>query len=96
MGKDEEWVLQNLQEMFDFASSQFEYVTIGAQDATRANLSFLKEFIGLSIFLGASRVRIADTVGILSPISCFKLIKSIRATYRDLPLEIHANARRGA
>lgn len=91
MGKDEEWVLQNLQEMFDFASSQFEYVTIGAQDATRANLSFLKEFIGLSIFLGASRVRIADTVGILNPISCFKLIKSIRATYRDLPLEIHAH-----
>ncbi|WP_321519575.1 pyruvate carboxyltransferase [uncultured Bacteroides sp.] len=91
MGKDEHWVLQNLQEMYDFASSKFEYVTIGAQDASRANLSFLKEFIGLAAFLGTSRVRIADTVGTLNPISCFKLIKSIRATYQDLPLEIHTH-----
>ena len=91
MEKNEQWVMQQLQETFDFASSRFDYVTIGAQDASRANLSFLKEFVGLAKFLGSSRVRIADTVGILNPISCFKLIKSIHATYHGLPLEIHAH-----
>ncbi len=91
MEKDEKWVLEHLQEMFEFASSQFEYVTIGAQDASRANLPFLKEFIGLGAFLGVARIRIADTVGVLNPLSCFKLIKSIHATYPDLPLEIHTH-----
>ncbi len=91
MEKDENWVIQHLKEMFEFASSLFEYVTIGAQDASRANYSFLKEFIGLSQFLGASRIRIADTVGILNPLTCFKLIDEIKLDYPGMPLEIHAH-----
>ena len=91
MGKDRAWVAQQLHEMIDFALPLFDYVTVGAQDASRADISYLKDFIGMADFNGASRVRIADTVGILNPLKTYKLIKDIRTVYKNIPLEIHAH-----
>jgi len=91
MGKSPDWVIQNLQELIEFASPMFDYVTIGAQDASRAETDFLQKFVSDASVFGASRVRLADTVGILNPISTFDMISSIRSVVRYLPLEIHAH-----
>jgi len=91
MNKSQEWVMSQLREMIYIASVDFEYVTIGAQDASRAELSFLKEFVSAAISFGASRVRLADTVGILNPMTTFDLISEIRSIDKDIPLEIHAH-----
>jgi len=40
---------------------------------------------------GASRVRLADTVGMLNPITTFDLISNIRSVEKEIPLEIHAH-----
>ena len=91
MGKSPDWVIQNLQELIEFASPMFDYVTIGAQDASRAETDFLQKFVSDASVFGASRVRLADTVGILNPVTTFDMISSIRSVVRDLPLEIHAH-----
>ena len=91
MGKNPAWVFQQLKDMIDFASSMFGYVTIGAQDASRAEAAFLKEFVCAAGAFGASRVRLADTVGILNPITAFEMVSSVRTVEKDLPLEIHAH-----
>ena len=91
MGKSPAWVIQQLFELTDYASSHFEYVTIGAQDASRAELSFLKEFVGVASAFGAARVRIADTVGLLNPVSTSTLIKQIRDSVCGSSLEFHAH-----
>ena len=91
MGKNPAWVIQQLKELIDFASPMFGYVTIGAQDASRAESSFLKEFVCAASALGASRVRLADTVGLLNPVSTFEMVSSIRSVEKYLPLEIHAH-----
>jgi homocitrate synthase NifV len=91
MRKNSQWVFQNLEELIGFALPLFDYVTIGAQDASRAVKSFLKEFVSAASAFGASRVRLADTVGILNPITTFELVSSIRSIEKDLPLEIHAH-----
>jgi homocitrate synthase NifV len=91
MGKSPDWVIQNLKELIEFASPMFDYVTIGAQDASRAETDFLQKFVSVANVLGASRVRLADTVGILNPVTTFKLVSSIRSVEKDLPLEIHAH-----
>jgi len=91
MGKSPYWVIQNLQELIEFASPMFDYVTIGAQDASRAETDFLQKFVSDASVFGASRVRLADTVGILNPVTTFDMISSIRSVVRDLPLEIHAH-----
>jgi len=91
MGKSPDWVIQNLKELIEFAYPMFDYVTIGAQDASRAETDFLQKFVSVANVLGASRVRLADTVGILNPVTTFKLVSSIRSVEKDLPLEIHAH-----
>jgi len=91
MGKDKKWVIGQVQELIDVASAMFQYVTIGAQDASRAELAFLREFACAASCFGASRVRLADTVGLLNPASTLKLITSVRCVEKTLPLEFHAH-----
>ena len=91
MGKDKNWVMSQLIELLEFALPMFDYVTIGAQDASRAEIGFLKEFVKTAKSFGASRVRLADTVGILNPITTFELVSAIRSIEAELPLEIHAH-----
>jgi len=91
MGKNPTWVIQQLKELIDFASPMFDYVTIGAQDASRAESGFLKEFVSAASALGASRVRLADTVGLLNPKSISEMVQSVRSIEKYLPLEIHAH-----
>jgi len=91
MGKDKKWVMTQLGELMDFASSMFQYVTIGAQDASRAESEFLKDFVCAASFFGASRVRLADTVGLLNPSTTTELIASVRSVEKKIPLEFHAH-----
>jgi homocitrate synthase NifV len=91
MGKNPIWVIQQVKELIDFATPMFGYVTIGAQDASRAETSFLKEFVCAAGAFGASRVRLADTVGILNPVSTSAMVSSVRNVGKDLPLEFHAH-----
>lgn len=91
MGKDPSWVIQQMQELIEFAYPMFDYVTIGAQDASRAESGFLKEFVSAASAFGAYRVRLADTVGLLNPITTFELVSSIRSVEKNIPLEIHAH-----
>jgi len=65
--KDEGRVLGELQALVEFARGHFPYVSVGAQDASRASLDFLERFVTAARSCGADRVRLADTVGILTP-----------------------------
>jgi len=91
MGKNTDWVMQQLRDLIDFATPLFDYVTIGAQDASRADKTFLRDFVGAASAFGASRVRLADTVGTLNPISTYDLVNSIRSIDKKLSLEFHAH-----
>jgi homocitrate synthase NifV len=91
ISKNKKWVLATLKELIRYALPQFEYVAIGAQDASRAGFSFLSGFIGEAVAQGAARVRIADTVGILNPITTADLFKKIRKIFPGIPLEFHGH-----
>jgi homocitrate synthase NifV len=77
--------------MYHYASTKFEYVAIGAQDASRADLLFLTDFIGEALLLGAARVRIADTVGILNPITTSRLFRKINTYFPEGFFEFHGH-----
>lgn len=91
MGKNPAWVMNQLAEMIEFASGIFSYVTVGAQDASRADAVFLGEFAIAASALGASRIRLADTVGVLNPISTYEMVTNIRLLCANMPIEIHAH-----
>jgi homocitrate synthase NifV len=89
--KSRNWIKSQMKEFIQMAAESAEYVTVGAQDASRADINFLKEFVSQATNYGASRIRLADTVGILHPLSTSNLVKQIREVDPHIPLEIHAH-----
>ncbi|VBB44703.1 2-isopropylmalate synthase 2 [uncultured Paludibacter sp.] len=91
MNKTPQWIMNQLKELIDFSSGLFQYITIGAQDASRADIHFLKEYVAAAASYGASRIRLADTIGILNPLTTSSLIKEITNIIPSTPIEIHAH-----
>lgn len=91
LGKSRDWVLSELKKNTEFASNYFAHVTVGAQDATRANIDFLKQYIYFSQECGASRVRIADTVGISSPLEIQELFSNLTGSFPAMEFEFHGH-----
>jgi homocitrate synthase NifV len=89
--RDERWVLESLEEILGEARGHFEYVAVGAQDASRAEPEFLAEFARAARELGAKRLRIADTVGILDPLRTLDLVLPLHDAVPGLDLELHAH-----
>jgi homocitrate synthase NifV len=91
MNKNESWVISQLESLLDYACEKFQFVSVGAQDATRADLSFLKFFSEHAVRFGAHRMRIADTVGIATPASVTRMIKELIAPAKGMFLEFHGH-----
>lgn len=91
MNKSQDWVMEELHRLVRLASNEFSYVTVGAQDASRANTWFLRAFAREVMASGAVRLRLADTVGLLNPFTTTKLVSSIRELDADFSLEFHAH-----
>ncbi len=89
--KDEAWVLRTLQELVGRARELFSYVSVGAQDASRADPLFLGEFACAAREAGAIRLRLADTVGLLSPGQTTRMVKALRLLAPGLALEFHGH-----
>lgn len=90
-GKSRRWAVSILHELVGRAREKFSYVTVGAQDASRAEASFIGDLAAAAAFAGARRFRIADTVGILNPQSTAQLVKLVRAATHGIELEFHGH-----
>lgn len=90
LGKDKKWVEMNLKECVYLAKSNGYEVTIGFEDASRADIKYLISLCRILQDMGISRVRYADTVGILMPSLVGKSIKTIIEN-TNMEIEIHAH-----
>jgi homocitrate synthase NifV len=89
--KDRAWVLHTLEILTNRFHGAFESLTVGAQDASRADLSFLCEFAAAAQAHGLHRLRLADTVGILNPLQTHCLVAAVRKSAPKLAIEFHAH-----
>ncbi len=89
--KDAVWVERTMAEILPLARQWFDHVSVGAQDASRADRSFLKHFVLNALRLGAERIRVADTVGILDPTATRKLFRSLLKAAPGANLEFHGH-----
>jgi len=88
--KDEAWVFSQMREISLLARDHFEYFSIGAQDASRADMEFLKRFAEEADRCGARRIRYADTTGRLNPIQTYEIISDLGANC-GIEIEFHAH-----
>lgn len=91
MGKSRSWVVSTLPGIVNFARQRFHYVSIGAQDASRAAPDWLRKFVQLAEESGVQRVRIADTVGAWNPFQVLAVFQNLLAAVSELKLEFHGH-----
>jgi len=91
LGKDNWWVIKTLERMIKKAKKSFAYISIGAQDASRADERFLEKFAHVAHSCGANRLRLADTVGIWDPFQCYITIMRLRSNNPGLSLAFHGH-----
>ncbi|MEA4923689.1 MAG: homocitrate synthase [Syntrophomonadaceae bacterium] len=84
------WVLNQLKETVHFARAAGAAVTIGAEDASRADFRFLLEYACLARELGAERLRYADTVGVLDPFKTYSQVQQL-INESGMAIEFHAH-----
>lgn len=89
--RDETWVMKTLSHLVGVAKKYFDRVSVGAQDATRTRQAFLYEFADFACDVGADRLRLADTVGMISPSMVVKTITGLSRRVPNLELEFHGH-----
>ena len=93
-GFNREMLLQKLVEVLGGALGQFEHISVGAQDASRADFEFLKMFIKTAGKYGIRRIRIADTAGLWYPKETIRMIRDIKLC-SEVFLEFHGHDNQG-
>jgi homocitrate synthase NifV len=91
IGKNQHWVMKELQKVVAHALERFDWVSVGAQDATRTAPEFLHEFLSAASSLGVHRIRIADTVGIWNPLQTANVFQTLRQFAGKATLEFHGH-----
>ncbi|MGI6434995.1 MAG: homocitrate synthase [Syntrophomonadaceae bacterium] len=70
-------VLNRMQQAVEFAKDSGLYVSVNAEDASRSDPAFLTEFALVAKNAGANRLRFCDTVGILTPVTTYRYIRTL-------------------
>lgn len=91
LNKSSAWVLNQLSATARFAHRYFDYLSIGAQDASRASTEFLTEFAAIAKAEGADRIRLADTVGVWNPTQTNAALAALRAQSPDIQIGFHGH-----
>jgi homocitrate synthase NifV len=91
MKKCRAWVIERIGAMVASARSRFAFVSVGAQDASRAAPSFLARCAQAARQAGADRFRLADTVGIWNPFQVYSVVLSLIANCKGLALGFHGH-----
>lgn len=90
LGKSRKWVKEQLKTALGFAKQHNLYVSVGGEDASRADLEFLAELLQIAETEGADRFRFCDTLGVLDPFTTYEKVKYLCKRTR-LDLEVHTH-----
>ncbi len=88
--KDREAVRQIAAEVTEYAKDHGLIVELSGEDASRADLDFLKTFYADGIDAGAERLCFCDTVGLLVPERTTQIFRDLSASLKA-PLSIHCH-----
>jgi homocitrate synthase NifV len=90
LNRTREWVLEQVTNIIMKAAKTGKTVTFGAEDSSRADQTFLARVAQRAKDCGASRIRYADTLGVLDPFTTYAAIDRLRDAV-DMDIEMHAH-----
>ena len=89
-GGQRQVILDRLGDAINFACDHGLSVSVGAEDSSRADESFLLDVAFFAQEEGAFRFRFCDTVGILDPLTTFSKVRSL-VHHLFIPIEMHTH-----
>ena len=90
LNQSRDWALAQVSRIIGKAVASGRTVSLGAEDASRADPAFLAQVARRAQACGASRIRFADTLGVLDPFTTYDAIARLRDAV-DIEIEIHAH-----
>ncbi len=90
LGGHRSLALEQVRQLVGYAREKGLQVSVGGEDASRANVEFLIRLIAVAKAAGACRFRVADTLSVLDPDATYALVRKLRQT-TDLELEFHGH-----
>jgi homocitrate synthase NifV len=90
-GKNRSWAEQTMQSAIRLALKKGMEVSVGFEDATRADPDFLAGMARLAEEEGAFRIRLADTVGIAAPMQIMSMVHDIKKSLHTCEVAIHTH-----
>lgn len=93
LGKDRSWVLARVSDSIRQAKDTAQstcYLSLGLEDASRAEPAFVEEVCSLAQEEGINRIRFADTVGIMDPMTIMSTVTRLRSLLKvDFGVHTH-------
>lgn len=83
-------MLEQLRDAINFARDHGLAVSVGGEDSSRADQTFLVDAAQYAQEWGAFRFRFCDTVGILDPFTTFEKVQKLVASL-EIPVEMHTH-----
>jgi homocitrate synthase NifV len=90
-GWSEERVVHEVGSLVELARAHFSFVSVGAQDVSRASLGFLEQLGKAARAAGADRLRLADTVGVLTPTATMRLVERAVGWAEGMEIGFHSH-----
>jgi homocitrate synthase NifV len=88
--KDYEWVIDTAISLVEYAKSQgAKFISVSAEDMGRANIEFLKKYAKALEQAGATRMRLSDTVGCLTPARTNYIVSTLKQEVTNLKFQLH-------
>lgn len=78
MGKDRTWLFQNSTSLIKYAKDRGAHVSVSANDVARTEIGLLREYACAVAEAGADRLRLADTIGLLTPEEYGRRVAAVR------------------
>jgi len=90
-GKKEEDIIEMSVKAVEYAKDRGLIVEFGGEDASRANLEFIKKLYKEVLDAGADRLTYTDTVGVLTPEKCEEIMKKLKSEFKNVDIAIHCH-----
>lgn len=90
LNKNKAWVQRNILDCVEIAKNNNTQVTVGLEDASRSDIGFIISLIHELYKAGVNTVRVADTVGVLTPNRTYEIVKTIKS-HSDINIEMHVH-----
>lgn len=88
--KDRRWVIDSVVKSIKFAKEHGLYVSVNAEDGSRADFGYMVEFGLAAKEAGADRLRFCDTIGVLDPFQTFSIIRGLKKAI-GIEIEMHTH-----